>query len=102
VIRFIEVISEAEFDPRAGRGAPLQFRLGEVWINENYVVSIREALKYKSLLKEGSLPPDLEPSHTFTSVVTQNGQLTETHVVVGTPSHVASCLNQDTKTLLKG
>jgi len=102
MIRFIEVINETNFQPRMERTAKPRFALGEVWINENYVVSIREATAYKSLLREGQLPQDLNEGHSFTLVTTNNGNLTENHVVVGTPSSVAGRLNRDTKTLLKG
>jgi len=96
MIKFIEVVNKTK-GSRAG-----SFTLGEVWINEDYVVSIREAVEYNSLLEEGLLPPDLESTHSFTSLTTNNGHLSETHVIVGSPSAVANRLSQDTKTLLKG
>ena len=102
MIKFIEVLNETNFNPRMERTAQPKFALGEVWINENYVVSIREAAGYKSLLREGRLPADLDIDHSFTFVTTHNGTITESHVVVGTPSVVAGRLNHDTKTLLKG
>ena len=79
-----------------------QFTLGEVWINQDYVVSVREAVGYKALLREGVLPPDLDNAHTFTTITTQTGQLTETHVVVGAPDTVANRLSKGRSTLLKG
>jgi len=97
MIRFIEVVEEQ----RDHRTAPT-FTLAEVWINENYVVSVREAREYKSLLKEGLLPSDLDRDHSFTTVVTNNGQVTEAHVVVGSPTTVATRFQGDTRTLLKG
>ena len=102
MIRFIEVVNETNFNSRMERTAKPRFTLGEIWINENYVISIREAMGYKSLLAEGLLPDGLEGAHTFTTVTTNNGSITETHVVVGTPATVATRLNQDTKMLLKG
>ena len=102
MIKFIEVLNQTNFNPRMERTAHPKFTLGEVWINENYVVSIREAVGYKSLLREGQLPQDLNEGHSFTLVTTNNGNLTESHVVVGTPATVAGHLNHDTKTLLKG
>ena len=102
MIRFIEVVNQTNFNPRMERTATPKFTLGEIWINEKYVVSVREATAYKSLLKEGLLPPDLEGAHTFTSIETQKGSLKEIHVVVGTPMAIAKRLNEDTKGLLKG
>jgi len=102
MIRFIEVINEGAFSHPARRSPDSKFTLGEVWINEQYVVSVSEARGYKSLLHEGRLPPDLNESHSFTTVVTNNGQATQTHVVVGSPTSVAKRLKPVTTTLLKG
>lgn len=102
MIKFIEVINRTDFNPRLERVSKPRFTVGEVWINENYVVSIREASSYQSLLKEGLLPSDLNPTHTFTTITTNNGSLTETHVVVGSPETVATRLSKSSKTLLKG
>jgi len=102
MIRFIEVINETNFNARLERTASPQFSLGEVWINEKYVVNLREAKGYRRLLREGHLPEDLETTHDFTAVTTNNGNVTETHIVVGGISHIAARLNQDRKMLLKG
>ena len=102
MIRFVEIINQTHFNPRMERTAVPQFSMGEVWINENYVVSVREATGYRALLKEGRLPADLDKDHRFTTVITNNGTLTETHVVVGDPGHVARRLNRDGPQLLKG
>ena len=102
MIRFIEVINLTDYNPRMERTAIPRFGLGEVWVNRQYVVSIREATGYKQLLKEGSLPSDLAPHHTFSTLVTNQGKVTETHVVVGSPEAVASRLNCENKILLKG
>ena len=102
MIRFIEVVNQTNFNPRMERTAKPQFTLGEVWINEEYVISLREAPGYKALLKEGMLPPDLEGGHAFTTIETHNGRISESRVVVGSPTVVAARLRQTTKTLLKG
>ena len=102
MIRFIEVVNETDFNPRMERTAIPQFTLNEVWINEKYVVSVREATGYSSLLREGRLPPDLDHTHSFTTVITHNGSVTEAHVVVGSPAAVAGRLSHDKKSLLKG
>ncbi len=93
MIRFIEVIGEVD---------SAQLSLGEVWINEAYVVSVREARGYRSLLQEGKLPADLNEAHSFTTVVTNNGHSTQSHVVVGSPMSVAKRLKPTPSTLLKG
>jgi hypothetical protein len=102
MIRFIEVINQTNFKPRMERTAQPNFTLGEVWINQSYVVSLREAAAYKSLLREGMLPDGLESAHAFTLITTQNGTVTDTHVVVGSPAAVAERLGASSKILLKG
>ena len=102
MIRFIEVVNITDHNPRMERTAKVKFTVSEVWINEEYVVSIREAGGYKKLLHEGQLPSDLEQHHSFTRVVTNNGSVSETHIVVGSPAIVAGRLNKDTHQLLKG
>ena len=102
MIRFVELVNETSFDSRTERTAIPSFSLGEVWINETYVVSVRKASGYKKLLNEGRLPQDLDQNHDFTAVTTNNGALTETHIVVGDISVVAKRLHCDTRTLLKG
>jgi len=102
VIRFIEVVNQTNFKPRLERTAQPKFTLGEVWINEDYVVSLREAAGYKSLLREGMLPDGLESAHAFTLITTHNGTVTDSHVVVGSPATVAERLGTSSKMLLKG
>lgn len=104
MIRFIEILNETNFNPRMERVATPRFTVGEVWINEKYVISVREAPGYQSLLKEGQLPSDLNDAHQFTSITTHNGTITETHVVVGAPDVVATRLNKNhnRNQLLKG
>lgn len=102
MIRFIELINQTTFNPRMERTAIPRFTVGEVWINPKYVVSVREAPTYKSMLQEGHLPSELNEGHTFTRVtLTQAGQ-SQTHVVVGSPSTIAGRLGTGTGTLLKG
>jgi len=100
--RFIEIVNETNFNPRMERTSIPKYSISEVWINEDYVVSVREAKGYKTLLLEGLLPEGLENAHTFTSITTNNGSITETHVVVGSPISTAQRFGQDTRTLLKG
>ena len=102
MIRFIEVINQTDFDSRFERTATLQFSLGEIWVNENHVVNIREAAGYRKLLQEGRLPADLDHNHDFASITTTTGGVTETHVVVGSVATVAHRLNGDQRTVLKG
>jgi len=84
------------------RTAKARFTVSEVWINEEYVVSVREAPAYKKLLHEGQLPSELEHHHLFTRVITNRGNLSETHIVVGSPISVAHRLSKNTHQLLKG
>jgi|TARA_R110002020_G_scaffold133392_9_gene297642 hypothetical protein len=102
MIRFIELLNETNFNPKMERTSTPRFSVGEVWISQQYVVSIREAHGYKKLLKEGLLPGDLDSNHRFTAVTVNNGTISETHIVVGSPETVASRLNRNTSQLLKG
>ena len=103
MIRFIEVVNTTNYNPRMERTAKVRYSLGEVWVNEKYVVSIQEAKGYKKLLKEGALPSDLDVDHTFTLVTLNSGDVNESHVVVGDPATVAERLNHTrSRSLLKG
>ena len=102
MIRFIEVVNKTDFNSRLERTAVLRFSLEELWINEKYVVSIREAPGHKKLLTDGLLPPDLDEGHLFTAITTTQGNTTETHVVVGAPLSVAERIKPRQTSLLKG
>ena len=102
MIRFIEIINSTDFQPRHERTATPRFHMGEVWINEEYVVSVCEALGYKSLLREGSLPSGLEKEHSFTKITTHHGGSAHSHIVVGSPQAVATKLGTSGTSLLKG
>jgi len=102
MIRFIEIINNTNFQPRQERTAIPRFQMGEIWINEEYVVSVREAMGYKSLLREGLLPDGLENAHSFTKITTHQGSIPESHIVVGSPETVATQLGASKGSLLKG
>jgi len=103
MIRFIEVVNRTDWNPRMERTATPRFTLGEIWINPRYVINIREAHGYKSLLSEGQLPQDLEEGHNFTIVTINEGETTATHIVVGSPTTVATRLEyRKGPELLKG
>ena len=51
MIRFVEVLNKTNKNPRMERVATLRFELGEVWINEKYVVNVRPHVGYDSLLR---------------------------------------------------
>tara|TARA_R110000824_G_scaffold12546_1_gene55149 strand:- start:435 stop:743 length:309 start_codon:yes stop_codon:yes gene_type:complete len=102
MIRFAEVINGTEFNPRMERTATISFLISEVWINEEFVVSVRPAPAYKKLLLEGRIRGDLNAQHEFTTITTNSGGITETHVVVGGLTDVARRLNKDRRELLKG
>tara|TARA_R110002110_G_scaffold80659_1_gene209961 strand:- start:266 stop:574 length:309 start_codon:yes stop_codon:yes gene_type:complete len=102
MIKFIEVINKTEKNPRLERTAIPQFDMQEVWINEEFVVNLREATGYTKLLREGRLPADLNQQHRFTAVTTNAGGISETCVVIGDLTVVANRLSRDTATLLKG
>jgi hypothetical protein len=102
MIKFVEVVNETEFNSRLERTAVPRFTLSELWVNEDTIVTIREATGYKKLLRASAAGEELHEDHSFTSLTLNNCGIMETHVVVGAPSTVASRLNKETRTLLKG
>lgn len=102
MIRFTEVINRTDFNPRMERTAHVNFSVAEVWINEEYVVSVRPAPAYKQMLREGRIYGDLNKEHDFTTITTHNGSTTANHVVIGEINAVAQRLNRDRRELLKG
>ena len=102
MIRFVEVVNKTDKNPRMERVATLRFELGEVWINEKYVVNIRPHHGYDSLLKEGKIGLGLDQGHRFTTVIVNEGGKSSTHVVLGDPSEVATRLTENRSQLLKG
>ena len=102
MIRFVEVVNKTDKNPRMERVATLRFELGEVWINEKYVVNVRPHHGYDSLLKEGKIGLGLDQGHRFTTVVVNEGGKSSTHVVLGEPSEVANRLSRKNHQLLKG
>jgi len=102
MIRFVEVVNRTDRNPRMERIASPHFELGEVWINKEFVVNIREAVEYTRMLHEGQLPGDLSQEHTFTAVTVNRGNLSETHIVVGDVNKVATKLSSSGKKLLRG
>ena len=103
MIRFIEIVNQTTFNPRLKRTSIPSFSMGEVWINEKYVVNVTPAPTYKRLLKEGQLPADLDIDHEFTSITVNQGNNSKTHIVVGEAAIVASRLTSlRQKQLLKG
>jgi hypothetical protein len=93
MIKFIK-LSKVQRDSR--------FSLDEIWINESHVVRLQSAPEMKKLLEEGHMPQDLDKSHDFTSITTNVGGITETHVVVGSAPAIAQRLSHDKRNLLKG
>ena len=102
MIRFVEILNRTDKNPRMERVAIPQFELGEVWINEKYVVNVREHTGYSSLLKEGRLGVSLDTSHRFTTITLNEGGRSSSHTVVGDPMTVANKLSRDRSQLLKG
>ena len=102
MIRFIEVVNDTNFNPRMERVAIPEYSLGEVWINEKYVVNIREATGYTQMLREGRLPQELDAMHRFTAITVNEGNRSHTHIVVGEMANVANRLSKHKGQLLKG
>jgi len=102
MIKFVEVVSEINFNAPPEARPRGSFSLEEVWLNKNMVVKIQNAPEYKRLLEEGHLGPDLSAEHAFTSVTINNCGIMETHIVVGSLGTTAGRLNLNKQTLLKG
>ena len=102
MIRFVEVVNKTDKNPRMERTARLAYELGEVWINEKYVVNIREHQGYNRMLQEGRLKLGLDMGHRFTAVTINEGGKSTTHVVVGDAATVAKKLTPRDSRLLKG
>ena len=102
MIRFVEVVNKTNKNPRMERTAMLAYELGEVWINEKYVVNIREHHGYNKMLQEGRLNIGLDLDHRFTAVTINEGGKSATHVVVGDAATVAMKLSPRQSRLLKG
>ena len=102
MIRFIEVLNKTDKNPRMERVATPEFELGEIWINEKYVVNVREHVGYNKLLKEGRMGVDLDPNHRFTTIVIDEGGNSSVHTVVGDPLTVANKISRRNSQLLKG
>tara|TARA_A100001515_G_C4521685_1_gene193743 strand:- start:156 stop:464 length:309 start_codon:yes stop_codon:yes gene_type:complete len=102
MIRFVEILNKTDKNPRMERVAVPQFELGEVWINEKYVVNVREHIGYNNLLKEGRLSVGLDSSHRFTTITLNEGGRSTNHTVIGDPATVANKLSRDKAQLLKG
>ena len=101
MIRFIEIVNDTDFNPRMERVATPRFSMGEVWINEKYVVNVREAPGYRNLLMKGRLPENLSAQHEFTAITTNQGNVTKIHVVVGAVNEVAARLDSTAGKQLK-
>jgi hypothetical protein len=102
MIRFIEVLNNTDKNPRMERVATPEFELGEIWINEKYVVNVREHVGYNKLLKEGRMGVDLDLNHRFTTIVINEGGNSSVHTVVGDPLTVANKISRRNSQLLKG
>ncbi len=102
MIRFVEVINKTDKNPRMERTATLSHELGEVWINQKYVVNIREHAGYNRMLQEGTLNLDLDQGHRFTAVTLIEGNNSSVHIVVGDAATVAKRLAPRDSRLLKG
>ncbi len=102
MVRFVEVVNRTDKNPRMERTAKLSYELGEVWINERYVVNIREHAGYNRMLQEGRLNIGLDMGHRFTAVTLNEGGNSTTHVVVGDVGSVAGKLSNQRAHLLKG
>ena len=77
------------------------YHLGEIYINPEHVVAMRQDDKMKRVLQEGSLP-ELDERQSFTKLYVDRGHTGIDVTVVGDLQHIKEKLGLNKKTLLKG
>lgn len=76
-------------------------QLGKVYVNTKHIVSVRPDKEMDTLLREGRLITELDPSHNFSVVAINSGDHTQDIRVVGSPALIAEKCSKE-KILLKG
>tara|TARA_R110000824_G_scaffold58132_5_gene157486 strand:+ start:676 stop:975 length:300 start_codon:yes stop_codon:yes gene_type:complete len=98
LIKLIEVARRS-----AMTGGTPDYKMNEVFVNPENIVSIREDVQFNVLFKEGQLPwGDLNPHTTFSTLTMNSGGISNTVTVAGSPSQIQEKCFDANKQLLKG
>jgi len=80
------------------RSVNSRWQLSEIFVNPDYISTIREAKFLQKLNEDGRLPKNLDTSHRFSRLVIKNKQV----LVVGAPELIERKLHANSKQLLRG
>ena len=79
------------------------YTLREVYVNPKHVVSLREDVRFRKKLHEGSdMPSELKGEHVFTKMTLDKGTTGLEIIVIGSPNIVESKLRHTGRELLNG
>ncbi len=95
-IEFVELYN------RSGGGTIRDYGLRTIYINPDHVVSLVEDIRSSQLLREGSLPENLDSRQQFTSISLAVGTAGNSIIVVGPIREIHNKLYENRKKLLRG
>ena len=95
-------IQFVEFYNRSGTATLRDWALRTIYINPTHVVCLREDDVTNGLLKEGSLPKQLDDRQEFTKITLNKGTYGQEITVVGAVGTVQKKLFETNKILLRG
>ena len=98
----INNIQFVEFYNRSGTATLRDWALRTIYINPAHVVCLREDDATNKLLKEGSLPKQLDDHQEFTKITLNKGTYGQEITVVGPIGVVQKKLSETNKVLLRG
>jgi len=91
-----------EFYNRSGTATLRDWALRTIYINPTHVVCLREDDASNKLLKEGSLPKQLDDRQEFTKITLNKGTYGQEITVVGAIDGIHKKLFETNKILLRG
>lgn len=97
LVKLIEVVKKASTNGK------FDYKMNEVYVNPENIVSIREDGQFNILFQEGKLPWNDLNEHTVFSVLTMNsGGMSNTVTVAGSPAQLQEKCFSAQRQLLKG
>jgi len=97
LVKLIEVVK------RTAVNGKFDYKMNEVYVNPENIVNIREDIQFNSLFQEGKLPWEELNKHTvFSTLTLNNGGMSNTVTVAGSPSQIQEKCFSVRKQLLKG
>jgi len=97
------LIKLIEVTKRASVGSSRGYDMGEVFVNPENIVNIREDTSLNSLFQEGKLPwKELNEYTTFSTITLNSGGFSSTVTVAGSPSQIQEKCYATKKQLLRG